>query len=56
MARFQTRLLRLVFLALLCAATAGAQDAPFTLKVDVAMVSLDVAVFNASAPGHAPET
>ena len=48
MAQFQTRLLRFVFLALLCAATAGAQDDPFTLKVDVAMVSLDVAVFNAS--------
>src|SRR5262252_2965018 len=48
MAPAQVRLLRFVLVALLCAATAGAQDSPFTLKVDVAMVSLDVAVFNAS--------
>jgi VWFA-related protein len=46
-------LLRLVFIALLCAGTAGAQDSPYTLKVDVAMVSLDVAVFN---PAGAPMT
>ena len=37
---------RLALIAFLCAASLVAQDAPFTLKVDVAMVSLDVAVFN----------
>jgi len=44
----RVRLLKLALIALLCTAAAGAQDSPFTLKVDVAMVSLDVAVFNAS--------
>jgi Ca-activated chloride channel family protein len=44
----QIRLLRFVFVAFLCAAIASAQDSPYTLRVDVAMVSLDVAVFNAS--------
>ena len=38
---------RLSLIGLICAASIAAQDAPFTLKVDVAMVSLDVAVFNA---------
>lgn len=39
------RYARFALIGVLCAATVLAQDAPFTLKVDVAMVTLDVSVF-----------
>jgi VWFA-related protein len=41
-------LLGLSLAALILAAAAAGQDSPYTLKVDVAMVSVDVAVFDAS--------
>ena len=39
---------RFALIGVLCAASVLAQDAPFILKVDVAMVTLDVSVFAAS--------
>jgi Ca-activated chloride channel family protein len=41
-------MLRFVLVALIGVASVAAQDSPYTLKVDVAMVSVDVAVFNSS--------
>jgi VWFA-related protein len=41
-------MLRFLLIALTAAAALSAQDAPYTLQVDVAMVSVDVAVFDGS--------
>jgi VWFA-related protein len=42
------RIFAFLFISLIFTAAILAQDAPFTLKVDVASISLDVAVFDAS--------
>src|SRR5881394_3673783 len=41
-------MLRLPFAILIGAVSLFPQDSPYTLKVDVSMISLDVAVFNKS--------
>jgi Ca-activated chloride channel homolog len=40
--------MRLLLIGLITVASVAAQDSPFTLKVDVSMVSVDVAVFHSS--------
>jgi VWFA-related protein len=42
------RISKFLIISLICTSVILAQDAPFTLKVDVALISVDVAVFDAS--------